>query len=107
MNNPSGFEPTEFNCIVQVDKIEEKTAGGIIIPDQKRDEDRLASVEAMLIAVSPLAFSYETWPQGARKPEIGDRILMAKYAGSPIKSDNGTDYRVIKDKDILAMRVTA
>lgn len=106
MTNESGFEPVEFNVIVRIDKIEEKTKGGIILPDQKRDEDKHASVEATLISVSPLAFTYEEWPQDARKPAIGDRILMAKYAGSPIGTGD-TDYRIIKDKDILAVRTSA
>jgi chaperonin GroES len=104
--NTSGWLPVEFNCIVRVDKVEEKTKGGIFIPDAKRDEDKLASVEATLIAVSPLAFTYEEWPADARKPAPGDRILMAKYAGSPV-GDRQTDFRVIKDKDILAVRNSA
>jgi co-chaperonin GroES (HSP10) len=102
--NSSGWSPVEFNCLVRVDEVQEKTKGGIYLPDAKRDEDKLASVEALLIDVSPLAFSYEVWPAGARKPQSGDRILMAKYAGSPVKGTDGGEYRVIKDKDILAVR---
>jgi chaperonin GroES len=104
--NASGWEPVEFNVIVKVDKPEEMTKGGIYIPDKKRDEDKLASVEAVLVAVSPLAFTYEEWPADARKPQVGDRILMAKYAGSPVGSPE-SDFRVIKDKDILAVRNSA
>lgn len=104
--NTSGWQPVEFNCIVQVDKVQEKTKGGIFIPDQKRDEDKLAAVEATLVAVSPLAFTYEEWPEDARKPMPGDRVLLAKYAGSSIGSLE-SDFRVIKDKDILAVRMSA
>lgn len=102
--NPSGWECVEFNCLAKVDEAEEKTKGGIFIPDKLRDEKVLASTEAVLVAISPLAFSYEQWPDGSRKPQPGDRILMAKYAGSPVKGADGIEYRVIKDKDILAVR---
>lgn len=104
MSSDFNYEPVEFNVVVLLDKVEEKTKGGIYIPDKIRDQDKLASVEATLVKVSPLAFSYEEWPEHARKPQPGDRVLMAKYAGSPI---GDTDYRIIKDKDILAVRIAA
>lgn len=107
MRNPSGWEPVEFNVLVQVDTVETKTKGGIFIPDKLVDEKTLASTEATLVAVSPLAFTYETWPEGSAKPQPGERILMAKYAGSPVKGADGIEYRVIKDKDILAVRNAA
>lgn len=107
MKNPSGWEPVEFNCVVRVDKIQEKTKGGIFLPDEAKEADKHSSTEAELIAVSPVAFTYETWPDDSAKPKAGDRILMAKYAGSMIKNDADTDYRIIKDKDILAVRVKA
>ena len=104
MSNPSGIEPTEFNCVVRADKVDEKTKGGIYIPDTTRERDELASIDATLMAVSPLAFSYETWPDEDMKPKPGDRVVIAKYAGSVVKGADGEDYRIIKDKDILAIR---
>lgn len=107
MSNPSGWECVEFNCLVKVEEVATKTPGGIIMPDKLIDEKMLASTEATLVAVSPLAFTYETWPEGSAKPQPGERILMAKYAGSPVKGVDGIEYRVIKDKDILAVRNAA
>lgn len=104
MSNPSGIEPTEFNCVVHAPKVEEKTKGGVILPDQHREREELASIDATLMAASPLAFTYETWPDEDMKPKPGDRVVIAKYAGSVVKGADGEDYRIIKDKDILAIR---
>jgi co-chaperonin GroES (HSP10) len=102
--NGSGFNPVEFNCIVLVDEVPEKTAGGIIRVE--RDREQYASTKATLVAVSPLAFTYEIWPEGVEKPKPGDIVLIAKYGGTSMKQPNeqGPDYRVIKDKDILAVK---
>jgi len=102
--NPSGIEPTEFNCVVKADKPPEKTQGGIFVPQQVLERDELASIDATLMAVSPLAFTYETWPDADMKPKPGDRVVIAKYAGSVVKGADDEDYRIIKDKDILAIR---
>lgn len=103
MQNPSGINPTEYRVLVRPKKVEEKSAGGIIIPDQTKERDQYAAMEGVLIAVSPVAFGYTEWPEGSRVPQIGDKVMFAKYAGSNIKGRDGEDYRVINDKDIHAV----
>jgi len=105
--NPSGFEPTEFNCVVVVDKVEEKTKGGVFLPDHHKDREQSASVIGTMLAASPLAFTYEAWPEGSRKPTAGDRVLIAKYAGTIFTGKDGQEYRMCKDKDILAIGAKA
>lgn len=100
-SNPSGLVPLEFNCIVELDLTETKTAGGIILPASKTERDELANEEGMLVAVSPHAFSYaEGWP-AEYLPQPGDRILFARYAGA-IHERGGRKFRVVKDRDIVA-----
>lgn len=100
--NPSGILPTEYNVVVQPKAIEEKTAGGIYLPDQTKERDQFATQEGILIALSEHAFSYEgSW--SGEKPKVGDRVLYAKYCGFAHKGRDGVDYRVIKDKDICAV----
>lgn len=100
--NDSGLSPMEFNVVVRLDKIEEKTAGGIILPSAKLDRDKLETEEGELVALSPHAFTYAEWPEGARKPQEGDRVLIARFAGV-LRERCGRDYRIVKDKDIVAV----
>ncbi len=102
MTNDSGLLPSEYNVVVKPDPVEEVTKGGIIMPVSKTDRDKLAADEGTLVAVSPHAFSYADWPEGQKPPQVGDRVVFARYAGSLIKRGD-TDYRVIKDKDIIAV----
>jgi chaperonin GroES len=100
--NESGISPVEFNVVVRMDPIEEKTSGGIIITNQRRERDELAADEGTLVAVSPHAFSYADWPDGSRMPQVGDRILMAQFDGRIWKRGDAT-YRLIKDKSVIAI----
>lgn len=102
--NKSGINPTEFNCLVLPDPVEEKTKGGIILTDAHRDADKHATVEGVLIAVSPLAFTYSDWPAERYKPKIGQKVIIARYGGNLFKGNDGLEYRLLKDKDILAVR---
>lgn len=104
MMNLSGITPVEFRVVVRPDTPEEVTAGGIILTRTTVDADQLAADEGILVAVSPLAFSYGEWPEGSRKPQVGDRVIFARYAGVLRKGKNGAeDHRIILDKDIMAV----
>lgn len=102
MTNESGLRPMEYNVVIRMDPTEEKTAGGIILPSAKKDRDELATDEGTLIALSPLAFTYADWPEGEKQPSTGDRVLFAQYAGR-IWERGGVKYRLIKDKDVVAV----
>ena len=106
MRNESGLTPMEYNCVVRMDPVESKSAGGIILPTSKTDRDKLAADEGMLVAISPLAFNYDQWPADARKPQVGDRVMFARYSGTlyqPNGEDKEPQYRILKDKDIIAV----
>lgn len=102
MTNESGLRPMEFNVVIRMDPVEEKTAGGIIIPVTKTERDELAADEGTLVAVSPHAFSYANWPEGISPPQVGDRVLFAIYEGRLWKRGDVT-YRLVKDKSIVAV----
>ena len=92
----------EYNVIVKPDPVEEKTAGGIILAPVTTDRDKFAVQTGTIIDLSPHAFSYADWPDGARKPEVGDRVLFGRYKGSTFgKGDD--EVRIVKDKDIDAI----
>lgn len=102
MHNAIDLLPMEFNIIIALDPVEEKTAGGIILTSEKVERNRLEEVEGTLVAASPLAFTYEEWPADAYMPQLGDRVFFARYAGILVERD-GVWLRVIKDKELAAV----
>jgi co-chaperonin GroES (HSP10) len=103
MSNESGMLPMEFHVIVKPDPLEEVSPGGIILrTEQAKDRDKLAIEEGTLVAVSPMAFTYADWPEGARKPEVGDRVVVKRHAGW-LRTVGKQDYRILNDKDIVAI----
>lgn len=100
MPNKCGLNLVEYNVAILPDEVETKTAGGIILVTNDRDE--WAVQEGVIDALSPHAFSYAEWPEGARVPQVGDRVMFAKYAGTIVER-NGVKVRICKDKDIVAV----
>lgn len=96
------IEPMAFNVVVEIDKAETVSKGGIILLDSTTERDRLACEEGTLVAISPLAFSYAKWPEDARKPEVGDRVMVNRYAGM-LREKDGKDYRIVEDKSLVAV----
>jgi chaperonin GroES len=91
--------PLEYNCVIALDPTEEKTSGGIILPGQRVERNRLEETEGTLVSASPLAFKFE---EGAPKAEVGDRVYFARYAG--ILVERGEKWlRIVKDKDVVAV----
>jgi chaperonin GroES len=76
---------------------EEKTAGGLFIPDTAKEKP----LEAQVIAVGDGKFL----ENGKRQPlavHVGDRVLIGKYTGSEVKLD-GEDHIILREDDILAI----
>ena len=101
--NSSGIRPTEFNVLIRQREVEAKI-GSIHIPDSTREKEQFAEIEGTLIAVSPLAFTFERWPEGSQKPAVGDSVIIAKYSGVRVRGRDGVTYLLTKDKDIAAIR---
>lgn len=105
--NPSGINPTEHKVLIKPQDVEKVTAGGIIIPPSKEDQEKFSQTIGHIVAASPLAFNYvedAEWQQsGGEKPKPGDKVLYAKYAGFNVKGPkDGVEYTVVNDKDICA-----
>jgi chaperonin GroES len=89
--------PLHDRLIIRTQEEQEKTKGGIIIPDTAKEKP----VEGNVIAVGAGRIKKD----GTKMPlEIkkGDRVLYAKYAGTEIKMD-GEEYLMMKEDDILAV----
>lgn len=102
-DNPSGIYPTEYKVLVRPEAIEEKTKGGIIIPDATKERMQFATMRAVVIAVSPIAFNYDDKLPDDAKAKPGDRVIVAKYAGVDADGADGVPYRLVNDKDVCAI----
>ena len=92
-----GFRPLHDRVLVRRVEADEKTAGGIIIPDTAKEKPQ----EGEVVAVGAGAKSEE----GKVTPldvKAGDKILFAKYSGSEVKID-GEDHLILREDDILAV----
>ena len=97
-----GLEPTEYNVVVIAAVMPEKV-GSILIADETRERMGDGLQVGRVIAVSPIAFNYERWPEGASPPGVGDIVWFARYAGGTFTGVDGRQYRLVKDKDIGAI----
>lgn len=97
------LKPMEFNVVVEMDPTESVTKGGIILVESQKERDKLAAEEGVLVASSPHAFTYASdWPEDYPPPQVGQRVLIKRYQGI-IREHGGKDYRIVSDKDILAV----
>lgn len=102
MENKSGLRPIEYKVLVKPDPVENKTAGGIIIPDETNERQNWAQVKGTLIARGDSAFKdYSLEEQRAAKP--GARVYYDKYEGARIKGADGEEYALLNDKNIGAV----
>jgi chaperonin GroES len=89
--------PLHDGVIIQRLEEEEKTKGGIIIPDTAKEKP----IEGKVIAVGGGRIKKD----GTKMPlevKKGDRVLYAKYGGTEVKID-GEEYLMMKEDDILAI----
>ena len=101
--NASGISPTEFNCLVKPNAVNRITKGGIELPEIAIQREESAAIYGTLVACSPISFTYERWPEGCRRPSVGDHVIFAKFAGMKVKGKDGAEYLLVKDKDIAAI----
>jgi len=91
------MRPLHDRVIVKRMEGEEKTKGGIIIPDTAKEKP----VEGKVIAVG----SGKVLENGKRVPlqlKAGDRILFGKYSGTEVKID-GEEHLIMREDDIIAI----
>lgn len=98
-----GLEPMEYNVVVAPAVMPEKL-GSLFIPDESRDMIGMGLQVGRIIAQSPLAHGYDTWPDPSKKPQVGDIVWFGRFAGGEFEGRDGRKgYRILKDKDIGAV----
>lgn len=91
------IRPLNDRILVKRLEEEEKTAGGIIIPDTAKEKP----AEGEIVSVGPGKLN----DHGERVPmdvKAGDRVLFSKYGGTDVKIE-GQDYLIMREDDILGV----
>lgn len=91
----------EFKVLVRPKEVAAKTAGGIILPDTTLEKDQHATTEGVVVNISRTAFTFEV---NAPRPELGDTVVFQRYAGLRLTGNDGVEYRLLNDKDVVAVR---
>lgn len=114
MQNKSGIHPCGDRVLIKPDEIEEKTEGGIIIPNTVSELHAMAQSIGTFVAAGPDAYTDSVvrdrqgqvierrgFSQSFAKP--GDRVAFAKYGGLQVTGKDGQTYRLMNDVDITAV----
>jgi chaperonin GroES len=92
-----GFRPLHDRVLIRRVEAEEKSAGGIIIPDTAKEKP----MEGEVVAVGPGARGDD----GKLQPldvKAGDRVLFGKWSGTEVKLD-GEDLIIMKESDVMGI----
>jgi chaperonin GroES len=92
------IRPLADRVVLKPITAEEKTRGGIVLPDTAKDKPQ----EGEVVAVGP----GRVLDNGTKVPldvKVGDRVIYSKYSGTEVKID-GEEYLVVRESDILAVK---
>ena len=91
------IRPLDDRIVIQRLESEEKTAGGILLPDAAREK----SQQAKVLAVGPGKL-LDTGSRATLDVAVGDTVLVSKYGGTDVKV-GGEEYSILRESDVLAI----
>jgi chaperonin GroES len=92
----ASLRPLDDRVVLKVLDAEEKTAGGILLPDTAKEKPQRGKVTA--VGDGKIGKDGKRMALDVKK---GDVVLFGKYAGSDVKV-NGEDYKILRENEILA-----
>ena len=92
----SKLRPLDDRVVVKPVEAEERTAGGIVLPDTAKEKPQRGKV----VYVGPGKL-LENGQRGSLSVAIGDEVIYGKYSGTDIELD-GDDVKILRETDILA-----
>ncbi|MCR4419820.1 MAG: co-chaperone GroES [Clostridia bacterium] len=92
------LKPLEDRVVVKVIEEEQRTQGGIVLPDTAKEKPQ----EGEVVAVGPGRL-LDNGTRVAPSVKVGDRVVFAKYSGTEVKVD-GQEYLILRETDILAVK---
>ncbi len=115
IKNESGIKPLDFHVLLLMDEVDEKTSGGIYLPEDEKNKKKYSQIYGQIVDIGSNAFfewiqtsdkiktQYEIEREGAVTPDIGDRVAISSYAGKLMKGKDGREYRLCNDEDVSAI----
>jgi len=97
-----GITPTGFCALVAIAEQQEKTSGGVFLPDSMKDKNQVVEQRGRLVSISPVAFDFANFSDD-ELPKVGDAVIIAKLSGVQVDGNDGRKYRLVQDRDILAV----
>ena len=104
--NHSGITPLDNKVLVRMDEHAEVSSGGIVIPEDTRSRQSMASETGVIIALGAMAFRLaddgdRLWT--TKSPSPGDRVVVERYAGRVVQGKDGVEYRLVSQMSIGAL----
>jgi chaperonin GroES len=93
------IKPLEDRVVVQPFEAEERTAGGIVLPDTAREKPMRGKVTA----TGPGKLIEKSGERAKMSLKIGDVVFYGKYAGTEIEID-GDDFVILRESEVLAVQ---
>ena len=90
------LRPLDDRVVIEPLEAEEKTAGGIVLPDTAKEKPQRGRV----VSVGP-GRVLDDGSRAAISVAKGDEVLFGKYSGNEVKID-GVEYKIMRENDILA-----
>jgi chaperonin GroES len=90
------LRPLDDRVVVEPTKAEERTAGGIVLPDAAQEKPQRGKV----VSVGPGKL-LDNGTRGELSVGVGDEVIYGKYSGSEIEV-NGKDVKILRESEILA-----
>jgi len=98
------YQPLGWRVLVRDEKVEDKTRGGIYIPDSAKTADEHAQQFGVVVRCGYSAFRDKDGRRDPFGPEIGDVVNYWKYSGGCYYEDEeGHKYRILNDDEILGV----
>lgn len=91
------LKPLDDRIVVEQDEAEERTAGGIVLPDNAKEKPTRGKVLA--VGIGKLT---DTGNRAAMCVKVGDQIIYGKYSGTEVDV-SGKKYTVLRESDVLAV----
>ena len=100
ITNTSGIHPKGHRVLILPDPVEEVTQSGIILSvGENRDRERLAQLKGTIVELGNTAWLDQPSPWANE----GDHVIFGKYSGLIYQGDDGKEYRIINDLDVVAI----
>ena len=93
------IRPLDDRVVVEPFEAEERTRGGIVLPDTAREKPQQGKV----IATGPGKLLEKSGERGKMSLKVGDRVFYGKYTGTEIEIE-GDKYVILRESDVLAVQ---